>query len=92
MRYYYTVESEKFDDYLYIDDHDFQDNIRWLAEECADNYWSEHDGWDHSPIAWDSGLTFRIWTRPTEGAEPILHGEYLVIMEAQPTFHATIAK
>jgi len=87
IKIYYTLEPE-FDDYLSIEDV-FEGNVSieanpWmgditdLAEKAAEDYYSEHDGWEAS---WPCHIW--LWK---EDATPI--GCYLVTLEAVPTFRA----
>ena len=90
MQYFYTVDDPKFDDYLFIEEHTFQDDIGWIAEQCAKDYWDEHDGWDYNPDTWSNGIDFYIWTVSGKGEDQQHHlmGKYSVIMELTPSFHA----
>ncbi len=54
-----------------------------LAEACADDYHSNHDGWEHR--SWNDGsgsVTFYIWTSETTKVR------YDVWLEYQPHFSA----
>lgn len=51
-----------------------------LLEECADNYWRDHDGWESS---WPH--TFILY-KDQDGPEI---GRFTVEMEAEPRFYAT---
>jgi hypothetical protein len=78
---YYPIEHDanaEFDDaYECETDHDteFDD---WMAEDCADDYHSNHDGWESR---WP--ITFRIWMESGE-----VLGDYHVEREYEPVFRA----
>lgn len=74
---YYTLEPE-FDDYLFIENNPWMDGITEWAEKAAENYHSEHDGWE-------ANWPLHIWLWH-EDATAI--GCYLVTLEAVPTFRA----
>jgi len=54
-----------------------------LLEECADNFWSNHDGWEYT---WP--LTFTLHNE--ENGSEI--GRFTIEMEAEPRFYATVKK
>lgn len=54
-----------------------------LLEECADDYWSKHNGWESS---WP--LTFSLHNE--ENGSEI--GRFTIEMEAEPRFYATVKK
>lgn len=55
------------------------DSADWIAEDAADDYHSNHDGWEsHWP------LTFRIWND-----QGTLLGDYSVERDYDPVFHAS---
>lgn len=54
------------------------DDIDWIAEECAQDYFDNHDGWE---AAWP--VTFKIFDELGE-----IKGVFLVELENTPTFTA----
>lgn len=78
---YYPIEYDPnatFDDaYECETDHDteFDD---WMAEDCASDYHSRHDGWESR---WP--IRFRIWMESGE-----VLGDYHVEREHEPVFRA----
>ncbi len=64
-------------------DHDDEYDLGYLAEACAEDYYSNHDGWEHR--SWTSGsdsITFYIWL--DENTKVV----YDVYLEFQPSFSA----
>ena len=55
----------------------------WIAEDCADDYHSNHDGWESS---WPLNITLY----ETEDGPAI--AEFIVERESQPVFYASKAK
>ena len=78
---YYPIEHDPnvaFDHALEFEsDHDTE-FMDWVVEDCANDYHSEHDGWESS---WP--LTLRIWTETGE-----VLGDYLVERDYDPVFYA----
>lgn len=60
----------------------------WLdiaATECADEYHSNHDGWEDY---WDAGIPFTLW-RLLENGEPERLGRFVIERETVPQFYTT---
>jgi hypothetical protein len=78
---HYAVEDHgmTFEDSWSIDTvWDLDDALDYIAEECAENYHSEHDGWEsHWPV------TFVMWD--AQGKEL---GTCEVYRDAEPVFRA----
>ena len=78
---YYPIEHDPnvafHDAYEFESDHDTE-FMDWVVEDCANDYHSEHDGWESS---WP--ITFRIWTESGE-----VLGDYLVERDYDPVFRA----
>ena len=73
---YYTLKPE-FDDYLFIEDEPWMDGITG-AEKAAENYYSEHGGWEAS---WPCEIW--LWNE-----DATLISRCFVTLEAVPTFYA----
>ena len=78
---YYPIEHDPNvaldDTYEFESDHDTE-FMDWVVEDCANDYHSNHDGWESS---WP--ITFRIWTESGE-----VLGDYLVERAYDPVFYA----
>lgn len=69
----------EFDDAYEIESASDAEFADWIAEDAANDYHSEHDGWEsHWP------LTFRIWDDQGK-----LLGDYNVDRDYDPVFHAS---
>jgi hypothetical protein len=77
MRYYIEEYDGGPEDSYYFDPFKSTD-LRWAAEEAADYFFCEHDGWDST---WP--LTFVLLD--DSGVEV---GRFMVEMEARPSFYA----
>lgn len=86
---YYTHEHSGYfdDDSVDLDDlyqietmWDITDDIDqgWIAEECADDFHSNHDGWESS---WP--IEFKLWSD-----KGVVIGVFEVDRDVQPVFHA----
>ena len=88
---YYTLNDEPFDDYLYIEDDKFYvDDPSWhscIAQSAAEDYYSEHDGWEHTPHEWENGIRFTLWIKD-ENDNLVKLSTWNVTMEPRPTFSA----
>lgn len=88
---YYTVNDESFDDYRYIEDSKtYVDNPQWhdvIAQDAAEDYYSEHDGCSYPPYVWENGIRFTLWIKD-ENDNPVKLGTWNVTMEPRPTFSA----
>ena len=86
MKIYYCViedcsEDEKFDTNHYTIDSDWSENEGHdLSEECAEDYYDNHDGWE---IGCKWPLTFRLWQE-----DGCLLGDYSVELESTPVFNS----
>ncbi len=91
--YKYTVdESDTYADSYFLYRYDWQTakydlddefDLQYLAEVCAEDFHSNHDGWDYS--AWNNGrdsMPFFIWTSETTKVR------FDVSVEYEPRFHA----
>jgi len=68
-------------------DFSYDSDIEELAETCAEHYYRNHDGYEHS--SWSDGsapLTFYIWEDETTKVA------YDVYLEYEPTFSARKSK
>lgn len=93
MKYYYYCNSwEQLEpdgnEYLFEVDHRKIDDIdewEWesLAETCAEDYYSNHDGWEHR--SWPQGDPMEFWVYD-ESKKMI--GKFDVYLEFEPTFSA----
>lgn len=86
MKVFYRVidiDDETYFEYTssacYDFDHDYEKEA--LLEECANDYWSNHDGWE---CTWP--LTFSL--HRTENGSEI--ARFTIEMEAEPRFYATV--
>ena len=84
MKIYYRVIDHCEDSYYEYDasglyDLDVDYEVEALLEQCADDYWSEHDGWESS---WP--LTFTL--HQEEGGLEVARS--VIEMEAEPRFYA----
>ena len=71
----FEIEHRKVDD---IDEWEWES----LAETCADDYLSNHDGWEHR--SWQNGDPMEFWLY--ENGQ--LVGKFDVYLEYVPSFHA----
>ena len=91
--YRYSVyEDDSYEDAYYLHCYDWQDlkydledefDLQDLAEKCADDFYSNHDGWEYS--GWNNGSylqPFYIWTSETTKVK------FEVQCEFTPEFHA----
>ena len=84
VRIYYTVDGEPFDDYLSLEvDGRYIDGVwsEMTAENVAQNYYHDHDGWDRSD--WSNGVRFTLWHE-----NGLRIGDFDVSMEMTPSFAA----
>jgi len=91
MKYYYycncwdfNAEDINIDDCYDIEHDKCEDEweYEWLVEKCAEDYHSNHDGWEHR--SWPNGtLPFFLFD-----SEMNLIGVYNVALEFEPSFAA----
>lgn len=79
------VDEDTYFEYITSGEYDleFDYECEALLEECANDYWSKHDGWE---ISWPQ--TFSL--HQEEGGPEILRST--IEMEAEPRFYATLVK
>lgn len=78
---YFDEEKVDLDDVFVIETQwDITDDIdqSWIAEECADDFHSNHDGWEST---WP--MKFKLWD-----PQGNVVGVFEVDREYTPTFHA----
>lgn len=81
----YVYKPPKYK-YTAVREYDLDDpyDLETIVEECADDYWSNHDGWEHR--SWSEGsstLTFTIWVDDERSVD------FDVSIDFTPTFYAT---
>lgn len=88
---YYTTHNNDFDDCMYLEqDNYYVKNERWqdtVAAEIAEDYYSNHDGWDYPQRVWEDGIPFTLWIKDENG-NPEKLGTWNVTMEPRPNFTA----
>ena len=47
-QYMYTIHNESFDNGMLVSSGWSEEDMEWLAEDCAKNYHNQHDGWESS--------------------------------------------
>lgn len=57
-------------------------DVAWAANRCADDYWSEHDGWE----SWDQGEALTFALHDGENGKEV--GRYAVSYDISPDFSA----
>ena len=55
----------------------------WLVEAIADDYHSNHDGWEHR--SWQNGEPMEFWVFDSDKK---MIGKYDVYIEYEPRFHS----
>lgn len=70
---YAVNQSHKYDDI----------ECQWLVEEMANDYFSNHDGWDSADSWSRNAIVFALWD-----SEKNFVGKFTVTLEFEPTFSA----
>jgi hypothetical protein len=80
MKIHYTYEGSgcEFEDSYQVETRWDPEDLEYIAEECADDYHSNHDGWEDS---WP--VTFLLWDN--QGREL---GTFEVYRDTEPVFRA----
>ena len=81
-QYMYTVHNESFDNGMVVSSCWSEENMRWLAQDCAKNFHDHYDGWESS---WPMTITiYRL--------DETKLGSFEVDREAEPVFYAREVK
>ena len=69
-----VTEGHKYDDF----------ELSWLVEDMANDYISNHDGWEIANTWHGSEREFAVWD-----SDKTFIGKFDVLLEYEPTFHAS---
>jgi hypothetical protein len=78
IHYTYDGSGDSFDSAYEIESLWDLDDLEWIAEECADDFHHNHDGWERS---WP--VTFTLWDEQGNSL-----GDYEVERDVEPVFSA----
>jgi hypothetical protein len=79
MKIKYGIDNDLDNSYeMEIKEYDELADLEYIAERCAEEFHSAHDGWEHS---WP--IDFHLWNESDK-----LLGIFIVDREAEPVFYA----